>query len=310
MTRYGGSPRSSSARPSSAEPPSSPSPKSKTCATLGCTSIAACCASSRKRRRNVGSPACSSRSTLTATDRPRTRSSAHHTSPIPPTASRSISRYRPPRASEGALVTSLPYPPCASGHTCVSYRNRRDSGSVLLTVKPPLVIATASLAAVLVACGTQTAGDTTLAALQLTDAGAPAEAAPAQAGGANGAYGFVLQTTLPATTPPAAPVWRLPRPNATDARQVAGALGVPGTPTAIPGGWLVRDGGQRLAVRSDGSWTWGMDCSPNVPVQQESLDVMCANASTGGGVAVAPAPAGSPGPPRPAPTPPPPPSGP
>src|SRR3954453_15197927 len=194
MTRYGGSFAASS-----------PSPKSKTCATLGCTSIAACCASSRKRRRNVGSPACSSRSTLTATDRPRTRSSAHQTPPPPPTRSRSSSRYRPPRASEGALVTSLPYPPCASGHTCVSYRNRRDSGSVLLGVKPPLVIATASLAAVLAACGTQTAGDTTLAALQLTDAGAPAEAAPAQAGGANGAYGFVLQTTLPAAKPPAAP---------------------------------------------------------------------------------------------------------
>jgi len=172
-------------------------------------------------------------------------------------------------------------------------------------VKPLLVTVTASLAAVLAACGTQTASETTLAPLRLNDAGPAAQVAAAPGGGA---YGLVLRAPLPTATPAPAPVWRLPSAHAADATQVAGALGVAGTPTAIDGGWVVRHAGQRLAVRADGSWTWGMDCSPSVPVQQESLDVMCASASAGGGVAVAPA--GAPGTSGPLPIPSPPPSGP
>ena len=183
-------------------------------------------------------------------------------------------------------------------------------------MKVLLACVTASVAAVLTACGTQTAGETTLAPLRLSDAGVNAQVALAPGTVDNGT-GFELRTTLPTATPDPAPVYRLPHATAAGASLVAGALGVPGTPTAITGGWVIRYGGQRLAVRSDGGWYYGMDCSPNVPVQQESLDVMCASAS-GGGVAIAvPAPAGTPGKPGgpvspyPSPTPPtPPPTGP
>ena len=178
-------------------------------------------------------------------------------------------------------------------------------------MKALLACAAASVAAVLTACGTQTAGETTLAPLRLRDAGAAAQVALAP-GTADFNTGFVLRTTLPTATPDPAPVWRLPHATAASAPLGAGALGVPGEPTAITGGWVIRAGGQRLAVRSDGAWFYGLDCSPNVPVRQESLDVMCASAS-GGGVAVAvPAPAGTPGKPGgpmspyPPPTPPPP----
>ena len=168
-------------------------------------------------------------------------------------------------------------------------------------MKPLLACATASLAAALTACGTQTAGESSLTPLQLTDANVAAQIAGAPSGGASG---FELRTTLPTETPAPAPVWRMPHSTAADAARVAAALGLPGRPTAIAGGWVLRYDGQRLAVRSDGGWFYGLDCSPNVPVGQESLDVMCASAS-GGGVAVAP---GTPGGLRP--TPPPPPSGP
>lgn len=150
-------------------------------------------------------------------------------------------------------------------------------------------LAAGSLAAVLAGCGTGTQAGTSTAPvpLQLTDASTSDRAAmaPGIAGG-TGSSSFVLQTTLPTDTPAPAPVWRLPRANATDAATVASALGISGRPTAVAGGWVIRYDGQRLAVRSDGTWSWGMDCSPGVPVDKESLDVMCASAS-GGGVAVA-----------------------
>jgi len=149
-------------------------------------------------------------------------------------------------------------------------------------VKPLLACAAASLGMVLTACGTQT--EDALAPLQLTDAGAPAQIAAAAPGG--DANGFELHATLPSAAPADAPVWRLPHASSADAPQVAGALGIPGRPTAVDGGWVTRYGAQRLAVRRDGSWSYGLDCSPNTPVQQESLDVMCASAS--GGVAVSP----------------------
>ena len=151
-------------------------------------------------------------------------------------------------------------------------------------------LAAGSLAAALAGCGTgtQTESGTAPVPLQLTDASTSARAAmaPGIAEG-TGASSFVLRTTLPTDVPEPAPVWRLPRASATDAATVASALGISGRPTAVIGGWLIRDDGQRLGVRSDGTWSWGMDCSPGVPVEKESLDVMCASAS-GGGVAVAP----------------------
>jgi hypothetical protein len=47
----------------------------------------------------------------------------------------------------------------------------------------------------------------------------------------------------------------------------------------LSGGWVIRQGGQRLAVRADGAWTWAADCSPDLPIAQESLDVGCGVAS-------------------------------
>ena len=184
-------------------------------------------------------------------------------------------------------------------------------------MKPLVVAVTAAVAAVVTACGTQNANEISFGPLQLTDAGVAAESAVAPTvggvgvGGAGvrgeggGASGFVLRTTLPTSTPAPAPVWRLPHATVGDAVQVAGALGIAGTPTRVAGGgWVLRHAGQRLALRSEGSWTYGLDCTPGVPVTQESLDVMCASASSGG-VAVAP---GLPG--AQASVPPPPPSGP
>ena len=52
---------------------------------------AACCASARKRARNVGSPVYSLRSTFTATGRSSRTSRARQTWPIPPVASRESS---------------------------------------------------------------------------------------------------------------------------------------------------------------------------------------------------------------------------
>lgn len=152
-----------------------------------------------------------------------------------------------------------------------------------------LAVCSAATAAAVAGCGTQsTGGDSSLPPLQLTDAGTSTRALPAvglaQGGGASG---FVLHTTLPAGTPAPAPVWRVPPATARDAARVAGALAVSAAPTAVSGGWVARHGAQLLAVRRGGTWTWGLDCSPQQPLSQENLDVMCASAS-GGGVAVAP----------------------
>ena len=142
--------------------------------------------------------------------------------------------------------------------------------------------------AALAGCGTQTGnGDTTLPPLQLTDGSASTRALPAVGLAEGGGAGFVLHTTLPTGTPAPAPVWRLPPATSADAARVADALGVRSAPAAVSGGWVARQGTQLLAVRRNGTWTWGLDCSPNLPLRQENLDVMCATAS-GGGVAVAP----------------------
>lgn len=94
---------------------------------------------------------------------------------------------------------------------------------------------------------------------------------------------YKLTGTLPAGTPDDQPLWRLRGATADDAQAVAAALQLKGTPTRIKGGWALRDGDNRLIVRDDGNWSYGMDCSPDTPIADEDVNVGCASTS---GVAV------------------------
>jgi len=94
---------------------------------------------------------------------------------------------------------------------------------------------------------------------------------------------YKLTGTLPAGTPDDQPLWRLRGATADDAQAVANALELTGTPTRIKGGWALRDGDNRLIVRDDGNWSYGMDCSPDTPIADEDVNVGCAATS---GVAV------------------------
>src|SRR3712207_3033822 len=66
-------------------------------------------ASPRNRSAKPGSSSRAGSRILTATVRPSTSSVPRHTSPIPPPAIRSSSRYRPPRVTPG-LIISVPSP--------------------------------------------------------------------------------------------------------------------------------------------------------------------------------------------------------
>jgi hypothetical protein len=97
---------------------------------------------------------------------------------------------------------------------------------------------------------------------------------------------YTLTGTLPAGTPEDQPLWRLRTATAEDAQHVADALQLSGSLTRVHGGWAMRDGDNRLIVRDDGNWAYGMDCSPDTPVADEDVNVGCAAASAVG-VAVA-----------------------
>ena len=113
-------------------------------------------------------------------------------------------------------------------------------------------------------------------------------------GGSPGGSPYVLDGTLPADRPADQPVWRLTGADSAAAARVARALGLAGDPTRVDAGWVLRaSGGLRLAVREDGSWSYGMDCFAGRPIADESLDVMCATA-TGSGTAAPPASGGDP----------------
>jgi len=99
---------------------------------------------------------------------------------------------------------------------------------------------------------------------------------------------YTLDTSLPDEKPADAPVYRLPESTADDAATVASALGLTGTPTRADGGWVLRIGNNRLAVRDDGSWSYGLDCFSG-PEAQEELTVECAYASAGGVAVASPA---------------------
>ncbi|HET7530657.1 MAG TPA: hypothetical protein VFJ98_06825 [Mycobacteriales bacterium] len=100
-----------------------------------------------------------------------------------------------------------------------------------------------------------------------------------------GGPAYVLDGTLPDGQPTNRPVWRVATADGDAAEGVAAALHLPGTPTRIDGGWVLRaPAGNRLLVRDDGSWSFGMDCFVGRPLSEEAADVMCA-AAAGGGVA-------------------------
>jgi hypothetical protein len=103
----------------------------------------------------------------------------------------------------------------------------------------------------------------------------------ASATGVNGGSGYVLTGTLPEGQPADRSVWRLRPSSATDAADVAAALGLSGTPARVDGGWVLRDGDNRLVVRDDSGWSYGMDCAPDQPVSNEDVSVMCAYATSG-----------------------------
>jgi hypothetical protein len=121
-------------------------------------------------------------------------------------------------------------------------------------------------------------------------AGAPADNGDATPGGS----AYVLDGRLPDGQPTDQPVWRVAAADGHVADRIASALRFDGSPTAIDGGWVLRTPrGNRLLVREDGSWSFGMDCFVNQPLTDESADVMCASAAGGGvsgaaGTAVAP----------------------
>jgi hypothetical protein len=129
--------------------------------------------------------------------------------------------------------------------------------------------------------------------LHLASASNTRDAAPmaASAAGTNAGSGaYVLTGTLPDGQPADQSVWRLATPTANDAARVAAALGLPGTPARVNGGWVLRDGSNRLVVRDDSGWSYGMDCAPDQPVSSEDLSVMCAYAMSSGVAVAAPPP--------------------
>ena len=99
--------------------------------------------------------------------------------------------------------------------------------------------------------------------------------------GAPASYGgqWQLEGTLPTETPADGRVRRPSGGSSSAAGDLAKALGLSGTPTEVKGGWALRgDNSTIVILRKDGSWSWGMDCNANGPIEDENLDVGCASA--------------------------------
>ena len=92
---------------------------------------------------------------------------------------------------------------------------------------------------------------------------------------------YKLVGSLPSGTPDDQPLWRLRTASASDAQDIADVLQLAGTPERVDGGWAMRHGSNRLVVRDDGSWSYGMDCAPDTPVSDENVNVGCASAASG-----------------------------
>lgn len=87
---------------------------------------------------------------------------------------------------------------------------------------------------------------------------------------------YTLEGTLSDQKPDDGRVRRPTRGSAEEAAKLASALGLDGKPTEIKGGWALRGPDNTvLLLRSEGSWSWAMDCSPDQPIGEESLDVGC-----------------------------------
>jgi hypothetical protein len=90
-----------------------------------------------------------------------------------------------------------------------------------------------------------------------------------------------LEGTLSTATPDDGRVRRPAVGSASAAADLAHALGLTGTPTAIHGGWALRGPSTTvLMLRADGSWSWSMDCAPDAPITSEDVNTGCAVASS------------------------------
>lgn len=99
---------------------------------------------------------------------------------------------------------------------------------------------------------------------------------PGVAADGGGGAPYRLVGDLPADRPDNQVVYRLRSASAADAADIADALALSGTPTRVDGGWVLRDGDNRLVVRDDGGWSYGLDCAPDTPVSDEDVRVGCA----------------------------------
>ncbi|MDQ1697744.1 MAG: hypothetical protein QOJ03_3097, partial [Frankiaceae bacterium] len=129
--------------------------------------------------------------------------------------------------------------------------------------------------------------------LHLASAGGRSGASTLAASAADSTSGgsrYVLTGSLPDGQPDDQAAWRTLQPTAADAADIADALGLTGTPQRADGGWVLRDADNRLVVRDDGGWSYGMDCAPDTPVSDQELTVACAYAyaSSGGGTVAEP----------------------
>lgn len=106
----------------------------------------------------------------------------------------------------------------------------------------------------------------------------------------SGGSQYTLEGTLSDDKPADGRVRHPRRGSAAAAAELASALGLDGTPTAIDGGWALRaPGGTILILHEWGSWSWQLDCMPDGPIQDAART----------GCAVAGAPTTTPPPPGP-----------
>ena len=154
------------------------------------------------------------------------------------------------------------------------------------------VIAAVLAGAVWLATGGGDGSNKSLPLLQLTSGSGGRDAAMSAADStepASSGAAYKLVGTLPDGTPADQPIYHLADPTADDVTTVANAFGMSGDPKRIEGGWTLRDNGNRLWVRDDGSWSFGPDCDGDTSVSDKGIEVMCAYAVSGGtAVAVAP----------------------